>query len=135
MTLTMIAAAIGLIALGSIVGVIWMLLSKRGELDADIADRLRKRLLHWSFFDYIIVLLFFFGMVFLIVDLSATLRDREAYPFYHFGYLASGFIFCLISMLFVFVRLGLTLAAVRRSSTLPHQHEQPAEAHQAEQGV
>jgi hypothetical protein len=136
MTLTVIAAAIGLIAFGSIVGIVWRLLTpKRGESKADVAERLRKRLMHWSFFDYTVVLLFLFGMVFLLADLSAVLRDREAYPLYHFGYLASGFVFCLLAMLFVFVRLGLTLSAVRASSAPEHEHDQPADAHHPEQGV
>lgn len=141
-TLMIIAVLLGLFALLSISAFLWAMWrpSKNREIGSQVEKealaRLRGLLFRWTYFDYAIVLLFLCSMVFLVVDLAAVLRDREAYPFYRYGYLASGFIFSLLSMLFMLVRLGLVLSAGRASSDAPaHDHDHPSQADQAKHGV
>lgn len=141
-TLMIIAVLLGLFALLSVSAFLWAVWrpdkkrDKGTPIEKEALARLQGMLFRWTYFDYAIVLLFLCSMVFLTVDLAAVLRDREAYPFYRYAYLATGFIFSLLSMLFMLVRLGLVLSAGRPSGNAPaHNHEHPAQADQAKHGV
>jgi hypothetical protein len=140
-TLLTIAIFLGVFALGSIMTLLWVV--KRAENNKsdtespqDTISHWQQVLFRWTYFDYALVLLFMCSMLFLAADLAAVLRDREAYPFYHYGYLASGFIFSLVSMLFMLIRLGMVLSmGSPLSNRLTNDHEHPTEANQPEHGV
>ncbi|SEG73311.1 hypothetical protein [Paenibacillus sp. UNC499MF] len=74
------------------------------------------------------------GMVMLLADLVAVLRDADAFPDYHIGYLLCGFLFVFLGMLMSFGRLLLTVRAWRSSggAAFPHHHGQPHRADKAE---
>lgn len=145
-TLTWIAAGIGLfITIGAVAGIIYIFWpSRKTTADSEATEQLRlarlsKLFMRWTWFDYVVVVVFLCGAAFLIVDLAAVIRDSERYPFYHYGYLASGLIFTVLSMLLMFLRLGTLIAlskAQRTSSDAPlHQHGEPTQTEQAEHRV
>lgn len=101
--LSIAAAAVALVVAGFGVFAIYILLYSGQR------ETFRGALKRWTVFDYVIFSLFLIGSLFLLADLAGVLRDRDAYPFYHYGYLLSGFIYNLLAGVFLFVRLGLTL--------------------------
>lgn len=62
----------------------------------------------WTIFDYLILSVFVIGTLFLLTDLIAVMKDREAYPYYHYGYLLSGVVYNVLAGVFLYVRLGMT---------------------------
>ncbi|MFK7696358.1 hypothetical protein [Paenibacillus sp. HJGM_3] len=90
----------------------------------------------WMVWDYAVILLFGVGAVFLFTDLLAVARDREQFPPYHYGYLLCGFIFCLLGMLFSFIRIATLIRLHRGSRTARMDHaDEPEHAYHAEQRV
>lgn len=88
---------------------------------------------HWTRFDYALLFVFVIGALFLLTDLLAVIRDRDAYPYYHFGYLASGFCYVLLSMLLMQFRLLLMLKIWRSDrSASTDQHSEPNQANRPE---
>ncbi|WP_426452392.1 hypothetical protein ACP26L_10060 [Paenibacillus sp. S-38] len=88
----------------------------------------------WTYFDYMLLLLFLTGSMFLFTDLIAVLRDAELFPPYHYGYLLCGFVFSFTGMLMMALRLFLVLNSGGAGSTVPaedHQN-QPGEREHAE---
>lgn len=75
---------------------------------SEVRDRIAGSLRRWTAFDYVILGVFLIGTLFLLADLIGVLRDRDAYPMHHYGYLLSGFIYNLLAGIFLFVRLGVT---------------------------
>ncbi|MCI3920937.1 hypothetical protein MO973_11895 [Paenibacillus sp. TRM 82003] len=75
---------------------------------AEGRDRFVVALRRWTAFDYVIFAVFLIGTLFLLADVIGVMRDRDAYPMHHYGYLLSGFIYNLLAGVFLFVRLGLT---------------------------
>jgi len=71
-------------------------------------DALRRALGRWTVFDYLILAVFLIGTLFLLADLVGVMKDRDAYPYYHYGYLLSGFVYNALAGVFLFVRLGMT---------------------------
>ena len=80
----------------------------------DKSGAFRAALRRWTVFDYFLLGLFLLGTLFLLSDVSAVMRDRDAYPYYHYGYVLSGFVYNTLAGIFLFVRLGLTLRATDR---------------------
>lgn len=72
-------------------------------------------LLRWTVLDYAGMLLSFMGLMFVLVDLIAVIRERDSYPYYHYGYLACGFVFLLVSVVFLLLRLGFILALINKN--------------------
>ncbi len=101
-------------------------------------ERRSDMLLRWTALDYAVLLLFAIGTSFLIVELIAVSKDRDSYPFYHYGYLLSGIIYSVLGMLYVTVRHMLLLRAA--AGALPsggtgaavQQHHQPEQRQAAE---
>lgn len=124
---------LGLFVTGVAIFTAWLMYGKAASLQKDAVYTARSEhrtadlLLRWTLMDYAILLLFIVGMVFLFVDVLAMLRDRVSYPYYHYGYLLSGFVFSLLGMLFMLVRLAviLKLAQSNRPSLLPDDHHEP----------
>ncbi|MCZ8517988.1 MULTISPECIES: hypothetical protein [Paenibacillus] len=88
----------------------------------------------WTYFDYMLLFLFLTGGLFLFTDLIAVLRDAEAFPPYHYGYLLCGFVFCVTGMFMMTVRLFLVLGSGGAGSTASpdHHQSQPGEGEQSE---
>ncbi|WP_218229593.1 MULTISPECIES: hypothetical protein [Paenibacillus] len=84
--------------------------------------------------DYAQFALMAIGIIMLLADLVAVLRDAKAFPDYHIGYLLCGFLFVFLGMLMSFNRLFLTVRAWRSSggAVSPHHHGQPHRADKAE---
>jgi hypothetical protein len=99
-------------------------------------DQSRALLQRWMVWDWAVIMLFGAGAVFLFTDLLAVSRDRAQYPPYHYGYLLCGFIFCIMGMLFAFIRI-LTLLSLNRGSRAPgaDHSDEPEHAYHAEDRV
>lgn len=108
------------------------------EERAALASRL---FLQWTVYDAAVLALFGCGLLLLIADIVGVLRDRAAYPLYHYGYLLCGVIFSALGMLFVLVRLAVVLqtgqaaaaSLLKRGSAdggaaAPHHHHEPGQA-------
>jgi hypothetical protein len=89
--------------------------------------------LRWNVLDYAILLLCTLGALLLFTDLLAVMRDPASYPPHHFSYLLCGFVFTLLGMLFMAIRLAIALAVFKSSRVSPvNKHDQPGYADQAE---
>lgn len=93
----------------------------------------------WTAMDYAAIGIFVIGMMLIIADLLAVIRDRDSYPYYHYGYLLTAFIFILVGMMFMVVRLGVILRSnpnngpavkspLETESTFLDDHEKPDKA-------
>lgn len=134
--LSVFAAIIGLAATGAAVYTAWYILQLRkvqAEPDKPSNGTFSvSQLLRWTFFDYSLLILVLIGLMFLLVDLIGVLRDRDLYPYYHYGYLISGFIFSLMGLLFMLTRLFVVLRLAGQAFAAPHHHHEPNQADQAE---
>jgi hypothetical protein len=139
MTLTIIGGIVGLVVTGAAFYTVWIAYEANKRLretnvDSDEHPLWRR----WTVMDYAALGLFAIGALFMFSDLLAIMRDRHSYPFYHYGYLFIAFIFMLIGMLFMVVRLGVILrnpskkkSAVDSSDSdlaLHDNHDQPDQA-------
>lgn len=108
---------------------------KEGNGEGNSADL--RSLLRWTVLDYALIVLFSIGLMFLFVDVLGVLReDRSGFPYYHFGYLLSGFVFTFLGALFLLARLFLVLrVAGSPGFTPPHHQNEPGQADSAEDGV
>lgn len=77
---------------------------------------LRSRLQRWTVLDIGIVAVFLISTLFLFADLIGVVRDRDAYPYYHYGYLLSGFVYHLLSGGMLFLRLAIALGWSEKKS-------------------
>ncbi|MFC5452508.1 hypothetical protein [Paenibacillus aestuarii] len=97
--------------------------------------------LRWTFLDYAVVGLFIVGLLLLLAELFAVLRDRSSFESFHFAYLLTGIVLSAMGMLLLFARLLAVLGFVksnelqglqRSAAVAPnHQHE-PHHADRAE---
>jgi len=139
--LTITGGVIGLIVTGAAVFVAWSGIeaARRDKLENKQADggesSRMESLRRWTVMDYAALTLFVLGSLLLFADLIAVSRDRESYPYYHYGYLFSAFIFMIVGMLFTTVRLGVLLHRPKNlnhvSDGLPplhHEHGEPYKA-------
>jgi hypothetical protein len=135
-TLGFFAAVLGLIIISGAIYTIGSIIkqSKKLQNGQSLSKLAGRYFLRWSLFDYAVLVIFLSGMLFLLTEVIAVLRDRTSFPYYHYGYLLCGFTFSLIGMLFVMVRLVLVLRMVRDtdSSSLVNDHQKPKEANTAE---
>jgi hypothetical protein len=93
-------------------------------------------LLRWTVLDGATFMLFAIGTLILLADVIGIARDRNSYPFYHFGYLLCGVIFCFMGMLVMSVRLLALLQLVRLDRpAAPNDQDQPDQRESAEQGI
>lgn len=144
--LAVFAALVGLGVTGAAVYTVYELLQLwRKENTGKEADEGEKKtdwtalrsLLRWTVMDYGLIVLICIGMMFLFVDVLGVLReDRSNFPFFHFGYLLSGFVFTFLGACFLLARLFLVLrVAGSPGFTPPHHQNEPGEADGAEDGV
>ncbi|WP_309123315.1 hypothetical protein [Paenibacillus sp.] len=95
------AAVIALLVAGFGVFAAYMAFGARREA-------VRTALGRWTVFDYLILAVFLIGTLFLLADAVGVMKDRDAYPYYHYGYLLSGLVYNALAGVFLFVRLGMT---------------------------
>ncbi|MFE5319141.1 hypothetical protein ACFQ88_10565 [Paenibacillus sp. NPDC056579] len=140
LTLAILGGVIGLVITASAVMLVWYLLQQRSKKEQEAsADRQggASMLLQWTYFDYALIGIFMIGSLFLLTDVVAVIRDADSYPLYHYGYLLSGFVFTLLGMLFMVLRLAVVLSLVRSRGAVPahDHHDHPGHADQAEERV
>lgn len=93
-------------------------------------------LLRWTVLDGAVLALFVIGALILLADVIGIARDKDSYPFYHFGYLLCGVIFSVMGMLVMSVRLLALLQLVRlNQAASPNDQEQPNQRETAKQGI
>ena len=119
-TLVVIGGIIGIFVVGAAFYTIWLIAEaykRRGHFNEEHRvtehDGFFRR---WTVMDYAALVVFALGAMLMVADLLAIYRDRESYPYYHYGYLFSAFIFMVVGMLFIVVRLGFVLRTPRRNS-------------------
>lgn len=129
-TLAVFAGALGLVIVGCSAWTAAILLGYRRRYGwkPEAVEAIRVRFFRWTYMDYAVLLVLTVGMLFLLADLLAVIRDREAYPFYHYGYLACGFVFVTVSTLFLFARFVMLLR-------FHHHEDQPAKSEHAENRI
>ncbi|UJF31531.1 hypothetical protein [Paenibacillus hexagrammi] len=86
----------------------------------------------WTFLDFATVGVFIIGMLLLLAELVAVLRDKAALENFHFAYLLSGILLSFMGMLLLVVRLlvvlGFKQPSVSSSAVSPDHHDQPNHA-------
>jgi|GEM_PF-1597700 len=95
----------------------------------------------WTYLDYAVIGLFIVGLLLLLAELFAVLRDRASFESFHFAYLLTGIVLSAMGMLLLFIRLLAVLGFVKSNgrhglqgsaAVAPnHQHE-PDHADRAE---
>jgi H+/Cl- antiporter ClcA len=122
------AAVLGLFISVGAIYTIWSIVKQRKNLHEKepISLVAGRYFLRWSFLDYAIIVVFLCGMLFLLAEVIAVMKDRQSFPFYHYGYLLCGFIFSLLGMLFMLARFTIVLRMVQgmeRVAFINHHHE------------
>jgi hypothetical protein len=134
-SLAVFAAVLGLLLISAAMYTIWTLIQQRKgqQRDQSFSELAGRHFLKWSFFDYAVLAVFLSGMVFLLTEAIAVVRDRASFPFHHYGYLLSGFGFSLLGMLFILARFIIVLRMVRGmdGASLVNDHQEPDEANAA----
>lgn len=135
-SLTILAAGLGLFITSGAIYTLWSIVRQRNNQQdkQPISEIAGRYFLKWSFMDYAIIIVFLSGMIFLLAELVAVLKDRQSFPFYHYGYLLSGFIFSIVGMLFLLARFTIVLRIVQRMevAALKNHHREPNNADTAE---
>jgi hypothetical protein len=91
----------------------------------------------WTMMDYAVVSLFIIGLLLLLAELFAIVRDQTVIANFHFSYLLTGIIICSMGMLLLFVRLVVVLGfiqsgALHRTVTVaPNHQNEPSDTDQA----
>jgi hypothetical protein len=134
-SLAVFAAVLGLLLTGGAIYTIWSLFQQRKNQlgDQSFSQLAARYFLKWSFFDYGVLVMFLCGMLFLLTEVIAVVRDRESFPFHHYGYLLSGFTFSLLGMLFTLARFIIVLRMVRglNGAALVNDHQEPNQTNAA----
>jgi H+/gluconate symporter-like permease len=146
--LAIFAALLGLAVTGAAVFTVWSIFQQRKkqpheELTTDFESlsvsqtfsrQAGQYFLKWTMFDYAVLALILIGLLFLFTDVIAVMRDRQSYPYYHYGYLLSGFIFSLVGVIFITVRLAVVLRSLRADDNFSavDDHQKPDETNAAE---
>ncbi|MDF2938604.1 MAG: hypothetical protein K0Q90_3977 [Paenibacillaceae bacterium] len=129
--LQIFAAILGLAVTGGAVYTVWRMFQVKAKTGAP-GKLERQLLLRWTVFDYAILVLVLVGLVFLLSDVIGVIKDRDQYPYYHYGYLLSGFIFSAVGLVFMLVRLTMVLRLANPDSAPVDQGNKPDQAYPAE---
>lgn len=124
--LAVFAAVFALVVTGFGAFAAWAIWSVRSR-------EVRTALSQWTVFDYLLLALFVIGTLFLLADVIGMMRDRGQFPYFHYGYLLSGFVYNTLAGILLFVRLGLTirLLGTRESDRAPAVNDEHAEPDEA----
>jgi hypothetical protein len=135
-SLAIFAALLGLLLTSGVIYTIWIIVRQRNKQQEEqtFSQTAGRYFLRWSFFDYGVIIVFLCGMLFLLAEVIAVLKDRQSFPYYHYGYLLCGFIFSLLGMLFMLARFTIVLRMVRDMDRISfiNNHQKPNEANTAE---
>jgi uncharacterized membrane protein len=127
-----IAAFLGVLIIAGAIYTIWSIVkqSKNQQNKQSVSETVGRYFLKWSFMDYAIIIVFLCGMLFLLAEVIAVMKDRESFPLYHYGYLLCGFIFSMLGMLFMVARFAIVLRMVQRMDrvALINHHNEPNDA-------
>jgi Na+/H+-translocating membrane pyrophosphatase len=137
--LMIFAGCVGLIVTGAAFYTVWSIMDMRKQLNerqsessVDIKDVMRT----WTAMDYGAIAVFVVGMMLLIADLLAVIRDRDSYPYYHYGYLFCAIIFVFVGMMFMVIRLGVIVRSpAKAESTFDHNYNEPEQTDQAHERI
>jgi uncharacterized membrane protein len=134
--LTILAAILGVFITIGAIYTLWSIVrqQKNQAIKQSISEIAGRYLLKWSFLDYAIIIVFLSGMLFLLAELISVLKDRASFPYYHYGYLISGFVFSMLGMLFLLARFTIVLRIVQRMDfvALKNHHREPNDTDKAE---
>jgi hypothetical protein len=135
-SLAIFAAFLGLLITSAAIYTIWMIARQRNKYQEDqtFSQTAGRYFLRWSLFDYGVLIVYLCGMLFLLAEVIAVIKDRQSFPYYHYGYLLCGFIFSLLGMLFMLVRFVIVLRMVRGMDpiSLINNHQEPNDTYRAE---
>ncbi|MNC15398.1 hypothetical protein D3C75_632140 [compost metagenome] len=129
--LQVFAAVLGLAVIGGAVYTVWRMFQIKGKTGAPGTAE-RQFLLRWTVFDYAVLALVLVGLIFLLADVIGVIKDRDQYPYYHYGYLLSGFIFSLVGLVFMLVRLAMVLRLANPGPAPVDQGDKPDQTYHAE---
>jgi len=134
--LTILAAVLGAFITIAAIYTLWSIVRQRNKqpVKQSISEIAGRYFLKWSFLDYAIIIVFLSGMLFLLAELISVLKDRESFPYYHYGYLISGFVFSMLGMLFLLARFTIVLRIAQRMEfvALKNHHREPNNTDTAE---
>lgn len=138
MALAIVGGILGLLITGIAFYTAWMVhrlwrqqaASPRAISNAEIATRYLSR---WTMLDYGVLGLFIIGLLLLLADLLAVLRDKAAYPPFHLAYLLCGIIFSAMGMLLILLRLTLVLGIAKSKIEISHRAISPQHDHEPDQ--
>lgn len=142
MVLAIIGGLLGLFVTGVAIYTAWMVhqlwrqqaAAPKPSSQVDIAIKYFSK---WTIMDYAVVTLFIIGLLLLLAELFAVMRDQIAIANFHFSYLLTGIIISAMGMLLLFVRLIVVLGfiksgALHRTVTVaPNHQNEPDDTDQA----
>jgi len=131
LTLAIFSSILAVAIIASVLITIWSIsrLNKQN-------NRMGHYMMKWTLLDYAVLLLIICGMLFLLADVIGVVHDRAQYPYWHYGYLLCGFIFTLLGMLFIVVRLSIVLNMVRPDHfPSVNDHHKPDQTDSAKNGI
>lgn len=156
-TLIIIGGFIGLIVTGAAVYTVWSVKEQSSrqqdeltsQFSKDPSEQFKDVLRSWTAMDYAAIAVFVIGIMLIIADLFAVIRDRDSYPYYHYGYLFCAFIFVLVGMMFMVVRLGVILRSnkpnylnhselsltAETQPTFPHENNEPDKTNETNERI
>src|SRR5690242_11891134 len=96
--LAIFAAILGLVITGAAAFTVWSIFQQRKNQPLEdpsidsaapaafqtFSQQAAQYLLKWTVFDYAVLALILFGLLFLFTDVVAVIRDRHSYPYYHY---------------------------------------------------
>ncbi|MBP1965291.1 hypothetical protein [Paenibacillus aceris] len=135
MLLAIIGGLLGLFVTGAALYTAWMVHQLwRQQASAPTAlsqvEIAVKYFSRWTVMDYAVIGLFIIGLLLLLAELSAIMRDQTAAANFHFSYLLTGLILCAMGMLLLIARLVVVLGfaqtgALHRTVAIApdHQHK------------
>lgn len=140
--LVLLAGIAGVCLIGIAVFTLWYFASPRKKAGEDAREarfaEARLILGRWNTIDYLLLFPFAFAILFLAVDLFGAVRDKSLYPSYYAGYLTAGLIFVILTFVFLYLRLILTLRLYRSQPerlAAKNQSDDPTDADHPKQGV
>ncbi|SDO29863.1 hypothetical protein SAMN04487897_111109 [Paenibacillus sp. yr247] len=142
MLLAIIGGLLGLFVTGAAIYTAWMIhqlwrqqaAAPKAASQVEIAVKYFSR---WTIIDYAVVGLFIIGLILLLAELFAILRDQTALASFHFSYLLTGIIISAMGMLLLFVRLVVVLGFIksgvlhRTVTVAPNHQNEPDNTDQA----
>lgn len=138
--LMIFAGCVGLIVTGAAFYTVWSVMDMRKQqqqlpiqqaANHEPTVEVQEIMRTWTAMDFASIAVFLVGIMLLIADLFAVIRDRDEYPYYHYGYLLCAIIFVIVGMMFMVVRLGVIVRSAPKTnpaSTFSDNNKEPDQA-------